>query len=185
MPIPPALDLCILPGVDFETVHRFDRGRQEVAQAMLDESYQRSLGDIGALEDRELLEQKRRGETTVRRVRCVLDLDISGPAKKFLGDQKPAWEEEATWHPADMRWAWVIHPEVAKELLDAKGAIEVESDGHGTLRRVSGRVSVKVPFFGAKVEGLIVEGIKKAYDEEAGRLAAWLDDRPTQSVTGP
>lgn len=61
----------------------------------------------------------------------------------------------------------------------------MESDGHGTLRRVSGRVSVKVPFLGAKVEGLIVEGIKKAYDEEAGRLAVWLHERPTQSVTGP
>ena len=161
------------PGVDFETVHHFDRAPDEVAEAMLDEAYQRSLSDVGALKDRELLEQRQRGDVTVRRVRCVLG-GISGPAKSFLGGRDPAWEEEATWRPAEMRWTWLIHPEFAEELLDARGAIEVKADGKGTLRRVTGRVLVKVPFYGSRIEGFIVGGIKDAYDEEAERLATWL-----------
>lgn len=169
--------------MDFESIHRFDQTPHDVAGVMLDQAYQRSLGDVGELEARELLEQRQEGEVTIRRVRCVLG-GISGPAKRFLGGRDPAWVEEATWSPAEMRWSWVIRPEFAGELLDARGAIEVEADGGGTLRRVTGLVAVKVPLYGSRIEGFIVEGIKDAYDEEAERLATWLGGR-RQSVTRP
>ena len=143
---------------------------------MLDENYQKSLADVGALKERELLSQRHRSDGSVkRRVRCVLGIAVAGPARRFLGNSDPAWVEEATWSPQAMRWDWVIHPEVAKELLDAKGAIEVEANGEGASRRVSGEVRIKVPIYGARVEGVIVEGIRHAYDEEAERLRAWID----------
>lgn len=159
----------------FEISHSFEASPEELAEAMLDENYQESLADVGALKARELLSQRRRSDGTVkRRVRCVLGVAISGPARTFLGKSDPAWVEEATWSPQTMTWEWVIRPEVAKELLDAKGAIEVKANGEGASRRVSGEVKIRVPIYGARVEGLIVEGIRHAYDEEAERLRAWL-----------
>jgi hypothetical protein len=161
--------------VDFEITHSFDASSDEVAEAMLDENYQHSLADVGQLKERKLIEQKTDGGgRMVRRVRCVLDIDLSGTAKRFMGDGDPAWVERATWHQDKMRWDFVIEPEVAGELLDAKGTIGMKPHGDGTVRTVSGRVKVRVPFYGGKVEAWIVKGLTDAYDEEAERLEAWL-----------
>lgn len=161
--------------MDFEITHSFDAPPDEVAEAMLNEDYQHSLSDVSQLEERELLEQKTDGDgRIVRRVRCVLDIDVSGAAKKFMGEGNPAWVERATWHEDKMRWDFVIEPEVAGELLDAQGTIGIMPAGDKTVRTVRGKVKVRVPFYGGKVEGWIVKGLTDAYNEEAERLEAWL-----------
>ena len=161
------------PDVDFSFEHRFDADSATVAEVLLDEDYQASLDGIEPLKARQVLDQRKQGGVVVRRTRCVLGRDL-GAAKRFLGNADPAWVEEATWHPSAMRWDWVIHPEVASELLSSSGSIELEDDGAQTVRRVSGVVKVKVPLYGGKVEGLIVKELERAYDEEADRLATWL-----------
>ena len=160
--------------MNFEITHTFDARPDEVAQATLDEDYQRSLKTLGKLR-RELLDQKARANgDIVRRTRCVLDIQISGVAKKFIGEGDPAWVEKATWDEEAMLWSFTIDPEIAKELLEANGTIQLSGEGDGALRTVEGQVKVKVPFYGGKVEGWIVNGLKDAYDEEAERLRAWL-----------
>jgi hypothetical protein len=142
---------------------------------MLDEDYQRSLKTLGKLR-RELLDQEAQADgEVIRRTRCVLDIEISGVAKKFIGEGDPAWVERAVWSEEAMEWAFTIDPEVARELLEADGTIRLSDDGGGTLRTVEGQVKVKVPFYGGKVEGWIVDGLTDAYDEEAERLRAWLN----------
>jgi hypothetical protein len=170
--------------MDFEIRHSFETDVETLSSVLLDDEYQRSLDDIGALKERKLLSQKEEADGRVhRRVRCVLDINLPGAAKRLLGDSDPAWIEEAIWHPEESRWEWVIHPEVAKELLDATGTIRIHDSDDGTNRTVAGQVKVKVPVYGGRVEGWIVEGIEHAYDEEATRLAEWLatDRRPLQT----
>lgn len=163
------------PGVDFAFAHRFDADVGRVAAALLDEDYQRSLDGIEPLETRRLLDQTEQpGGLVVRRTRCVLGVDL-GAAKKFLGNAEPAWVEVATWDPGKLRWEWVILPEVAAELLSAEGAIELHADDGHTIRRVSGDVRVRVPLYGGRVEGVVVQSLERAYGEEADRLAAWLE----------
>lgn len=166
----------ILRAVDFEISHAFDAPPERIAEVLLDEEFQRSLSDIGALAGREVLEQKEHPDGSVdRRIRCVLDIEISGAAKRFLGDGPPAWIEEASWDPDAMEWEWTIHPEVAADLLTAKGTISIDEDGHAGMRIVSGLVKVSVPLYGSKVEGWILSGLEAAYDDEADRLAEWLE----------
>lgn len=160
--------------MNFEITHSFDAHPDEVAGAMLDEDYQRSLKTLGKLR-RELLDQKAQANGDVmRRTRCVLDIEISGVAKNLMGEGDPAWVEEATWNEEAKLWRFTIDPEIAKELLEAKGTIQLSGNENGALRTVEGQVKVKVPFYGGKVEGWIVDGLKDAYDEEAERLRAWL-----------
>ena len=159
--------------MDFAFEHRFGARLEAVAGALLDEGYQRSLDGIGPLATRVLLEQRARGDNVVRRVRCVLGVDL-GAAKRFLGGGDAAWVEEATWDSARSRWDWVVHPEVASELLTATGAIELRDRGEETVRAVAGRVRVHVPLYGGRVEGVIVRGLEEAYAEEARRLQKWL-----------
>lgn len=161
--------------MDFEVGHRFAFPPADLAAAMLDEAYQRSLSDITPLESRELLGQDSHADgAVVRRVRCVLGIELPAAARTFLGGAEPAWVEEAIWDPVALRWDWIIVPEVGKELLEAHGSIEIEPSGEKTARWVRGRVGVKVPMFGGRVERVIVDGIQRAYEEEAQRLGAWL-----------
>ena len=143
---------------------------------MLDLDYQESLGTLGRLR-RELLDQKPQADgRVVRRTRCVLDIEISGAAKRLIGDGDPAWVENAIWSEEAMLWSFTIDPEIAKELLEANGTIQISADKNGTRRTIEGRVKVKVPFYGGRVEGWIVEGLIDAYDQEADRLRSWIEN---------
>lgn len=161
--------------VRFDLAHEFSAEPAEVANALLDPAFQASLADIGSLADRTVISQDKEGTRVVRRVRCVLDVDVKGPAQKFLGNSDPAWVEVAEWHEEEMTWHWHIEPEVAAHLLEARGTTTISaSEDGGALRRIEGHVKVKVPLYGGKVEGWVVEGLEHAYDEEAERLADWL-----------
>ena len=161
--------------VDFAFEHRFAAPVDTVAAVLLDHDYQASLDGIDPLKERRVLEQTERpGGVVVRKTRCVLGTDL-GAAKRFLGNAEPAWVEEATWDPDGRRWDWVIRPEVAADLLSSSGTIELDDAGPESLRRVSGHVDVKVPLYGGRVERVVVQGLERAYSEEAERLAAWLD----------
>ncbi|HEX2240272.1 MAG TPA: DUF2505 domain-containing protein [Actinomycetota bacterium] len=162
--------------MDFDKSDAFDAPLEKVAAILLDLDFQSSLDGLEPLSERTILSQEESPDGhIVRRTRCVLDIEISGVARTFLGDAKPAWVEEAIWHPADHRWEWTIHPEVAKDLFEASGTIELTTVGTQTHRRVSGSVAVSVPIYGGRVEGWIIDGIKHAYEEEARRLREWLE----------
>ena len=160
--------------MDFDIAHRLAAPPEEVAGALLDEDFQNSLKDLGPLADRRVLSQTARPGGGIRReTRCVLGIDM-GAAGRFLGSSEPAWIEEATWHPELGRWEWVIKPEVAADILKASGTTSIEPDGDGALRRVTGSVQVRVPLYGSRVEGWIVQGLEESYAEEARRLEEWL-----------
>ncbi len=161
----------------FEIEHQFSAPPPQVAETILDPAFQDSLNGItDVLAERELLSQEERDGLIVRRVRCVLGVDL-GRARRFVGDGEPAWVEEATWDPGAMAWTWVIHPEIAKELLSAHGNMSLADGSGGTSRVVDGDVKVRVPLYGGRVEKVIVEGLTKAYEAEAEHLADWLASR--------
>lgn len=158
----------------FELSHSFDAVPALVAEMMLDRDFQASLDGLGPLARREVLSQEAAEDGRVeRRVRCVLGLDL-GAARRFVGDGDPAWIEISRWDPDAMAWTWHVEPEVGADLLSAAGRIELVDGGGGTLRTISGEVKVRVPLYGAKVEGWIVDGLKRAYDEEARLLTRRL-----------
>lgn len=161
--------------MDFSVEHTFDASAEALAQTLLDRRFQDSLADLGSLAEREVLSQEPApGGGVVRRVRCVLDVQVSGMARKLMGDGDPSWVEEATWRPERSQWEWVIHPEVAAQLLSASGVVEIKGDATRSTRRVAGTIKVHVPLYGGKVEGWIRDGIEAAYAEEAERIADWL-----------
>lgn len=160
----------------FELSHPLDASPEDVSRAMLDPDFQATVTDIGDLHDRRVLSEDEAPDgRLVRKVRCVLALDISGIARSMLGDSDPAWVQEERWDADRMHCDWTIHPEVAAELLSAAGTIDIVGSDDRTAREVAGEVKVRVPLYGGKVEGWIVDGVTKAYDEEAAKLTAWLE----------
>lgn len=175
IPFPPSLPPTYPAGVDFEISHAFDAPPERIAEVLLDEDFQRSLEDVGALAERDVLDQTEHPDGTVRRrIRCVLDIHVSGAARRFLGDRPPAWVEAASWNPETMEWSWRIEPEIASDLLSARGTTSIVADGEAGVRVVAGLVKVNVPLYGSKIERWIRSGLEAAYDDEAARLADWL-----------
>jgi Protein of unknown function (DUF2505) len=171
--------------VEFELRHHFEASTQVVARTILDQSYQESLDPIGPLKSRKLLSQQDNQGIVVRKVRCVLDVDFAGAARRILGSADPAWVEESTWFPNRMAWEWKVIPEVAASILSANGEMTLLASDGATDRVVAGDVKVHVPIFGGGVERAIVEGVTKVYDEEAERLTRWLantDPVPSSGV---
>jgi hypothetical protein len=162
--------------VRFELEQRIPAPYDAVVSTSLDESYQRSLTNLPPLRNREVIEQREIENGGILRVtRCVLALDAGSAVKRFIGDEDPAWVEEAIWHPEESQWTWNVIPEVAKELLSAAGTITLAEGDDETHRRVIGDVKVRVPLYGGKVEGWIVDGLERTYQEESRRLVAWLE----------
>lgn len=160
----------------FELSHPFDASLDEVSGAMLDPAFQDTLTDIGDLHDRRVLSVEESADgSVVRKVRCILALKVSGMARSMLGDSDPAWVQEERWDADRTHCDWVIHPEVAAEFLSASGTIDIVGADAKTTRAVTGDVKVRVPLYGGKVEGWIVDGVTRAYDEEATKLGAWLE----------
>jgi hypothetical protein len=161
--------------VEFQIVHEFAAHPDEVAAALLDPEFQASLRTVGPLRERAIIDQTNGSDGRVtRRIRSVLDIDLPGPARAFIGDGDPAWVEEATWEPQTLSWKWVLLPEVGGDILTAFGETHLKAGSIGTIRNIVGSVRVGVPFYGGKVEGWIVDGFERTYDEEAQRLAAWI-----------
>lgn len=161
----------------FDVSHDFDAAPERLGEVLLDPQFQETLTDIGDLHDRTVLSLTERPDgTIVREVRCVLALEVSGVARSILGDADPAWVQHETWTRDGTHCDWVIHPEVGAELLAASGEITIAGSANGISRRsVMGEVKVRVPLYGGKVERWIVAGVSRAYDEEAARIAAWLE----------
>jgi hypothetical protein len=161
--------------MDFQFHHSVPADPEEVAEVLLDRKFQASLSQLEGLRQRKVLSQKKEGDVIHRRIRCVLDVKVTGVAKKFLGDGDAAWVEHATWHPDEMLWRWEVEPEVGGDLLEASGTIELQPAKKGTKRLVTGKIKVRVPVYGSRVEGWVVEGLKSAYEDEAGHLTEWLE----------
>ena len=160
--------------MEFEVAHEFEADVDKVAATLLDHDFQASLTGLEALAAREVLSQEETDGFIVRRVRCVLDINVDGIAKKFIGDSDPAWVEVGEWHPKESTWRWHIEPEAAADLLQASGRTVLFASERGTIRKVTGTVKVRVPIYGGKVESWIIDGLERAYDEEAVHLEDWL-----------
>ncbi len=159
----------------FDVVHEFEAPPEQITAALFEPGFQSSLDGVGGLRERTVLSEDQGAEGTTRRVRCVLDIQVSGVARSMLGDADPAWVQVERWDRDRSHCDWTIEPEVGAELLSAGGTIDVAPSPRGCARSVAGEVKVRVPLYGGKVEGWIVDGVRRAYEEEARRIEAWLE----------
>jgi hypothetical protein len=70
--------------VEFDIVHEFAAHPDRVAAALLDLEYQSSLGTLGPLKERAVLDQSDGSDGRVtRRIRSVLDIQLPRPARIY------------------------------------------------------------------------------------------------------
>jgi Protein of unknown function (DUF2505) len=162
--------------VRFELVQRFPLPLPGVEAAYVDPGFLGYLGQLPNVGQPELLEQRDHGGQLWQRVHYAFTGELSPAVKAVVDPRYLTWVEESTLNRADHRTTFVIRPDRYAGLLDASGQVTLTPDGSAgdaTIRRVSGDVSVHVPFVGRKVETVIVSGLREHAAEEVGALERW------------
>jgi hypothetical protein len=90
---------------------------------------------------------------------------------------KLTWVEESTCDLAAHTTSCVIKPDNYANLLQGSYEATIEPAGAGSARTITGKLKVKVPLLGGKVEKAIVGGLSENADAQAVLLASYLSAR--------
>jgi uncharacterized protein YndB with AHSA1/START domain len=118
------------------------------------------------------------GEHVVVRTTQVLPAIIPDFVKKMVGETLEV-EQTERWEPAQASGAHsgAVSVKVTGQPAGMEGTRKLEASVNGTRGSVFGQVSVKVPFFGARIEPEIAAALKAAIDKEGEVARAWLAGR--------
>ena len=151
-----------------------------VEAAYVDPGFLCALGQLPRLGRPKLLEQQDRGGELWQRVRYAFTGDLSPAVKAVVDPQHLTWVEESTLDKANHTTTFVIRPDRYPGLLDASGQVTLTPDGAAgdtTIRRVSGDLTVHVPFVGRRVEAVIVSGLREHAEREIDAVERWAARR--------
>ena len=123
---------------------------------------------------REALWHRREAGVEVRRVRFSPDRQLPPAAAKLIGTSKIVYEQENRWDKANGVLYWQVFPSVMAHKVAAKGNFVVTDEAGGCEQVVTGEVSVKIRFIGAKIEHAIGVEVEKSYTRFARLAERWL-----------
>ena len=96
--------------------------------------------------------------------------DIPSFAKPIVGERTRAVQEE-TWHDGEWADFSVSSPPLP---IGIKGTRRLVVDDDGTLDTFEGEAKARLPLIGKKLEKLLSDRLKDAWNTEHGVGAAWL-----------
>lgn len=145
----------------------------------LDEDFNRRLySEVLKFPGWKLLEQKKDGAKTIRRVHIDPPLGgLPGPAKKAIGD-KFSYVEEGTYDPATHRYTFKVTPSTMGDKSKTTGELWTEKLGDKKVARFAKiHVEVKVFMIGGLVEDKIIADLKQSYEATAGFIKQYLAEK--------
>lgn len=162
--------------MDFHATQSYDASAAEVFECFRTGLPARSLGAIHPLSAPELLSVEEGPERTVVRVRYRFVADLPAAAKRVISADRISWVEETIYDPRTLTAVVEFLPDDDPDRLEASARVRFANVGTGSTRTVSGRLRVRVPLVGGRVERVIVGDLQKWLAEE-GRQVARLVER--------
>lgn len=123
---------------------------------------------------RDVLSESDDADNNVRRVRFTPSQELPGPVAGLLGSSKLVYEQENRWEKAASVLHWQVFPTVMADKVTASGKFEVRATQQGCEQIVTGVISVKLRFFGGKIENVIVTQVENSFEAYARAARAWL-----------
>jgi hypothetical protein len=123
---------------------------------------------------REVLSEQDSPTENLRRVRFTPSQELPGPVAGLLGSSKLVYEQENRWVKADSVLHWQVFPAVMADKVTAAGKFEVRATQQGCEQIVTGDITVKLRFFGGKIENAVVTQVENSFAAYARAARTWL-----------
>ena len=157
----------------FTARHDFDHPPAEVAGAMTDPEFVASLR-LPDLEAPEVVEHHRDGSGSSIRARFRFTGRLDPIARRILGNDRISWVQELHVDAANGHGTLAVIPDVHPDRMKFAGGYDLEETVHGTVRKMRGELSIKVPVISRCAEQHILPGLLRRIDLEADALRDWL-----------
>ncbi len=149
-----------------------------VLEAYADPTMTAELGALAPLGPGEVLEHRRTGDQIHLRVRYAYRGDLPPGATAVVDPARLTWVQVTRLDLGARRARIELEPDNYADRLRAAADQRFEpGEAGGCVRRVDGRLSVKLFMAGRAVEGALVSGLQEYLANEAAAVDAWIDAR--------
>lgn len=161
----------------FRLEQRFPGSVEEVEDAFVDPDLFLHLHEEADLGRPELLDKVDKGGTVHLRVRYAFTGELGPPMSAVVEAARITWVEESTLDRGSHRTEFHIVADHYADRLRCNGTVELTADGDGTRRVAEGRLEVKFPIVGGKIERAVVESLVDQAATQARVVGDWLVSR--------
>ena len=163
--------------VDFTLHQQIDAPIDAVEAALVDSAFLARMDELPKLGSAEVVRNERDGDVVNLAVRYLFQAELSSAVTRVVDPDKLTWVEESECDLAAHRTTCVIRPDNYANLLQGSYDATIEAAGDGVRRTITGRIKVKVPLLGGKVERAIVGGLSENADAQAILLTSFISSR--------
>lgn len=160
--------------MDFEISQDIARPVDAVEAALVDPAFLVRMVELPKLGAAEVLDQRRDGDVVHQDVRYLFQAELSRAVTRVVDPERLTWIERSKCDLATHETRCEIRPDHYAGLLAGEYTAIVLDQGKGTRRTLSGKLKVKMPLIGGKVEGAIVGGIRENAAAQIGLIEAFL-----------
>src|SRR3954451_17615194 len=160
--------------MDFSLTQDIPAAVDAVDAALVDPELLALMGELPKLGSATVLSQSRDGEVVHQQVRYLFQAELSSAVTRVVDPKKLTWVEDSTCDLAAHQTTCVIKPDNYADRLSGSYEARLEARDGGTRRLLTGRIKVKFPLVGSKVEKAIVSGLSENADAQAIILAEYL-----------
>lgn len=160
--------------MDFELTQTYGSAAAEVTAAYADPDLYPTLVGLPKLGGIDVLGHEATGQQVSLRIRFRFTGDLPGAVTAVIDPAKLTWVQE-TDHDLDTGITdFRLIPDHYPDRLKASGTFRITEDGAGAQRVLTGRLKVRAPLVGGKVEGAIVSGLEEFLAAEAPKVDAYI-----------
>ncbi|MHB8296707.1 MAG: DUF2505 domain-containing protein [Acidimicrobiales bacterium] len=161
-----------------EVEQRFRHGEDDVAEALADPDFLSSLSRLGTTAHAELLDRRQEGDRIVQRTRYCIAAEMPAAVRRFIDPSRLSWVERSTAEVGSHHAVFDISPDYYASRLHCKGTFDLKPAGDGgSVRVISGELTVRVPLLGGRAEQAVMSGLTDYLEMTATAVDAWLDGR--------
>ena len=160
--------------MDFTLTQEIPAPVDAVGAALVNSDFLTRMAELPKLGSAEVVGNERDGDTVHLQVRYLFQAELSSAVTKFVDPEKLTWIEDSTVDLAAHDTSCVIRPDNYDNLLQGDYDATIAASGVGCVRTVTGRIKVKIPLLGSKVEKAIIGGLSENSDAQTALLTSFL-----------
>jgi Protein of unknown function (DUF2505) len=163
--------------VRFRLEQHFPGSVEEVEAAFVDPDLFAHLCHVDDLGRPELLDKADDGDAVRLRVRYAFTGELTPPLSALVEPLRLTWVEESTLDRRSHRTEFHIVADHYADRLRCSGTVELHPGPEGTTRVAEGKLEVRIPLVGGKVERAVVESLVEQAATQARVVGEWLVSR--------